>query len=101
MVTPELQKLRLGPKMLYMDAGDMRDAINKAVGDELRGLRARKNLSRPELAKLTGISRPTIQRFEIGERSPDMQQLARLLSVLGISMREFVDRALRDVDGIE
>ncbi|RJO76799.1 XRE family transcriptional regulator [Nocardia panacis] len=43
-----------------------------------------------------GVS--TIQRFENGERSPDMPQLHALCAALRIPMRELVARALRDVE---
>ncbi|WP_051407497.1 helix-turn-helix domain-containing protein [Nocardia sp. CNY236] len=72
--------------------------INRAVGNELRAARARRNLTRPRLAELTGLGVSTIQRFENGERSPDMQQLHALCTALDIPMREFVGLALRDVE---
>ncbi|MFR9750477.1 helix-turn-helix domain-containing protein [Nocardia sp. 004] len=72
--------------------------INSAVGNELRAARARRNLTRPQLATLTGLGVSTIQRFENGERSPDIQQLHALCTALGIPMREFVTLALRDVE---
>ncbi|MFE7799072.1 helix-turn-helix domain-containing protein [Nocardia sp. NPDC057440] len=84
-----------------MDTERLGNAINKAVGDELRGLRAKRKISREELRKRTGLGLSTIQRFENGERSPDLPQLTLILRALDMPMQEFVALALRDVEGIE
>ncbi|WP_433598202.1 helix-turn-helix domain-containing protein [Nocardia sp. CA-135953] len=81
-----------------MGAKQTATAINRAVGDELRASRARRDLTRQQLAELTGLAVSTIQRFENGERSPDMQQLHALCDALDISMREFVTLALEGVE---
>ncbi|MFX0581196.1 helix-turn-helix domain-containing protein [Nocardia nepalensis] len=81
-----------------MGAKQAATAINRAVGDELRASRARRDLTRQQLAELTGLAVSTIQRFENGERSPDMQQLHALCGALDISMREFVTLALEGVE---
>jgi transcriptional regulator with XRE-family HTH domain len=76
-------------------------AINQAAGAELRGLRAKRGVSRPQLREMTGLGISTIQRIENGERSPELDQLALILKALDMPMIEFVALALRDVDGIE
>ncbi|MBH0778747.1 helix-turn-helix domain-containing protein [Nocardia bovistercoris] len=81
-----------------MGAKETATAINRAVGNELRAARARRDLTRQQLADLTGLAVSTIQRFENGERSPDMQQLHALCGALDIPMREFVSSALRDIE---
>ncbi|MBF6356533.1 helix-turn-helix transcriptional regulator [Nocardia higoensis] len=81
-----------------MGAKETSSAINRAVGNELRAARARRDLTRQQLAGLTGLAVSTIQRFENGDRSPDMQQLHALCSALGIPMRDFVALALQDVE---
>lgn len=83
--------VRMGVKKVASD-------INRAVGNELRAARARRDLTRPQLAALTGLGVSTIQRFENGDRSPDMQQLHALCTALDIPMRDFVALALRDVE---
>jgi transcriptional regulator with XRE-family HTH domain len=72
-------------------------AINRAVGDKLRGLRAQRRLTRAQVQKMTGLGRSTLQRFENGERSPDLHQLALILRALNMPMQEFVAWALQDV----
>lgn len=84
--------------MFRMDAPDeLATAINKAVGDKLTGLRAERRLTRMQLKERTGLGLSTIQRFENGERSPDLHQLALILQALDMPMQEFVAWALRDV----
>ena len=96
-----MPKCQTERKILRMEADTLGAAINAAVGAELRGLRAKRGLTRPELHKITGLGISTIQRFENGERSPDLQQLAVLLRALDTPMKVFVANALRDVAGIE
>ena len=72
-------------------------AINTAVGDKLRGLRAEKRISREELRARTGLGLSTIRRFENGEGSPTLTQLAKILHELGISMTDFAEMALKDI----
>ncbi|MGW4364635.1 helix-turn-helix domain-containing protein [Nocardia takedensis] len=81
-----------------MGAKETATAINRAVGNELRAARARRDLTRQQLAELTGLAVSTIQRFENGERSPDMQQLHALCGALEVPMREFVTLALKDIE---
>ncbi|MFE3191646.1 helix-turn-helix domain-containing protein [Nocardia sp. NPDC059240] len=82
-----------------MELRELHDDINRAVGDELRAARARRDLTRPQLAEASGVAISTIQRFENGERSPDMHQLFALCNALDISPLEIMDRAVRIVKG--
>ncbi|MFC3963522.1 helix-turn-helix domain-containing protein [Nocardia jiangsuensis] len=81
-----------------MGANESVGSINRAVGNELRAARARRALTRQQLAELTGLAVSTIQRFENGDRSPDMQQLHALCQALEIPMREFVALAMKDIE---
>ncbi len=74
-------------------------AINTAVGDKLRGLRAEKRVTRDELKARTGLGLSTIRRFENGEGSPTLTQLAKILRALDTSMADFAAMALKDVPG--
>lgn len=84
--------------MFRMDTNDLGTAVNVAVGNELRAWRAKRRLSRQALGALAGIGVSTIQRFENGERSPDMQQLYALCQAMDITVHEFVSLALTDVE---
>lgn len=87
--------------MFHMDTELLGAAISKAVGDELRALRAKRKVSREQLKDQSGLGLSTLQRFENGERSPDLEQLAQILRVLDMPMKEFLNLALKDVEGIE
>ncbi|WP_280448393.1 helix-turn-helix domain-containing protein [Nocardia brasiliensis] len=82
-----------------MDTEQLARLIDAAIGDELRAQRQHLKLSRAALEKLSGVSASTIQRVEEGRRSPDSQQLVKLTAALGTTMREFVNRALKDIEG--
>ncbi|MFI5781120.1 helix-turn-helix domain-containing protein [Nocardia sp. NPDC051570] len=81
-----------------MELRDMDDEINRAVGSELRAARARRGLTRPQLAAASGLAVSTIQRFEGGERSPDMLQLHALCNALGISPQEIVAKTIEIIE---
>lgn len=84
--------------MVRMDTETLTQAINKAVGDELRGLRGKRKISREEMRRQTGLGISTIQRFENGERSPELQQLVQILDVLNIGLKEFIENAMKDIE---
>jgi transcriptional regulator with XRE-family HTH domain len=82
-----------------MDTNSARgDALDQAVGNELRGLRAKRQMSREELSHRSGIGFKTIQRIEAGERSPSLRELDQLCGVLGVTPREFISGALADLE---
>lgn len=83
--------------MFHMDNETLTHAINVAVGAELRGLRAKRQISRDEMRRRTGIGLSTIQRWENGQRSPELQQLVLMLSVLDVSLKDFVETAMKDL----
>lgn len=56
--------------------------INRAVGAELRAARARRGWSRAELVKRSGVSAPSLQRYENGTRSVPVDTLVHLASIL-------------------
>ncbi|MFE3754099.1 helix-turn-helix domain-containing protein [Nocardia tengchongensis] len=80
-----------------MELRDVHDGINRSVGEELRAARARRGYTRNQLAEASGIAVSTIQRFENGERSPDMHQLFALCNALDVSPLEVMDRAVQFV----
>lgn len=84
--------------MFRVDSEELGTAVNTAVANELRALRAKRQLSRQALAALAGMGISTVRRFENGERSPDMQQLYQLCQALDVTMREFVDQALINIE---
>ncbi|MFC9769657.1 helix-turn-helix domain-containing protein [Rhodococcus jostii] len=73
------------------------DALNRTIGDEIRAARARLNLSRKELAELSGLSAKTIQRLEGAERSADIVQMNALCEVFGETVADLLGRAVARV----
>ncbi|MFB7720723.1 helix-turn-helix domain-containing protein [Nocardia sp. NPDC056100] len=79
-----------------MELRDLHE-LNRAVGGELRAARGRRGMTRPQLAAVSGVAVSTIQRFENGERSPDLGQLYALCTALEISPQEIVARSVEIV----
>lgn len=84
--------------MFRVDSEKVGTAVNVAVANELRALRAQRQLSRQALATLAGMGISTVRRFENCERSPDMQQLYQLCRALDVSVREFVSQAMTGIE---
>lgn len=84
--------------MTTMDDDGFAQSVDKAIGDELRTQREAKRMSRADLEALSGVSAKSIQRFEEGQRSPITRQLVALTRALGVPTREFVARALKDLE---
>ncbi|WP_194852708.1 helix-turn-helix domain-containing protein [Nocardia sp. SYP-A9097] len=81
-----------------MEQRDLHE-LNRAVGGELRAARGRRGWTRPELADASGLAVSTIQRFENGERSPDLTQLYTLCTALGVTPQEIVAKSIELIKG--
>lgn len=64
-----------------------------AFAAQLRAERAAANMSQDDLARATGISKPTIARIELGQRVMDTAQLGAICRALGLSLTTFATRA--------
>lgn len=58
--------------------------VLKQVGEQIRLARLRRRLSAEQVAERAGISRPTLERLELGSHSSSVGTLLRILSVLGL-----------------
>ncbi|HUG66923.1 MAG TPA: helix-turn-helix transcriptional regulator [Pirellulaceae bacterium] len=58
--------------------------VLKQVGEQIRLARLRRRLSTEQVAERAGISRPTLERLELGSHSSSIGTLLRILSVLGL-----------------
>ncbi|MCD7744811.1 MAG: helix-turn-helix domain-containing protein [Lachnospiraceae bacterium] len=65
------------------------------IGETLKEYRKAKGLTRAELAKASGLSAVSIQKYEQGERKPKIESLHRLAEVLDISTYDLLDMSLR------
>lgn len=59
------------------------------VGARIRQIRKSKNLSERELADLTSISQPVINRLENNTRTADIDSIKRICSALGLTLSQF------------
>jgi transcriptional regulator with XRE-family HTH domain len=55
----------------------------------LQSLRGAAGISQYQLAKLSGISKQTISRLELGETGPSWETVQALAAVLGVDCRAF------------
>ncbi|HEX2561792.1 helix-turn-helix domain-containing protein [Phenylobacterium sp.] len=69
--------------------------VENRLAQRLAELRKQRGWSLDELARVSGVSRPTLSRLERGEVSPTAQVLVRLAAAFGITM----SRLLAEVEG--
>jgi Zn-dependent peptidase ImmA (M78 family) len=55
------------------------------LGDVLAIARKARGLTQTELAELVGVTQPTINRYESGDRDPEPEVLVKLASTLGVT----------------
>ncbi|WP_333810032.1 type II toxin-antitoxin system antitoxin SocA domain-containing protein [Flavobacterium sp.] len=60
------------------------------IGQRIAELRKRKQLSQEDLAKMVGISRPSLTQIELGKRSLNIMELQKFGQVLGFSLDDFM-----------
>lgn len=61
------------------------------VGDRLRSVRTRRNLTLTEVAARTGTAVSTLSRLESGDRRPTLELLLPLAKVYGLTLDDLVD----------
>lgn len=59
----------------------------KSVGARLRFLRRELFLTQEEVARLAGVSRPSLVNMESGRQGFSVEMLERLAAALGVSMK--------------
>ena len=52
--------------------------------NRIKALRAEKNMTQEELAKLSNISRTTLVSIERGQSTPDGKTIAKIVKALGV-----------------
>ena len=57
----------------------------QAIVEEAKQRRKEQNITQEKLAKLAGVSTPTISRFESGEKNIEMSSVLNILQVLGMN----------------
>ena len=64
--------------------------INRNLADNIRRLREARNLSQQQIAKLSGIPRPTWASLETGVANPTLAVLSKASNALNVSIEELV-----------
>ena len=59
----------------------------------LRRLREKERLSQAELARLVGVKTHTVWRWEAGERTPHLKEMARIAAALHVTEAELLNAA--------
>ena len=72
--------------------------MHRFFAETLKKLRIEKGLSQKELAEKIYVSRPTITRWENGNRLPDSAMMLRLSKILGIDVNTLLSAALESED---
>lgn len=67
------------------------------LGKKIAELRKKNNLSQEELAEKVGVARQTISKWEIGDTTPDINQVKIISKIFNISVDELVDNDINSV----
>ncbi len=63
-----------------------------SFSEHLLKLRTARNLSQKDIAEAVGLAVHTYQRYEYGEREPQLSTLVKLADFYGLSLDELVGR---------
>ena len=69
------------------------------LGNNIQTLRKRKGLSQEKLAEKINVTRQTISNWELGETSPNPEQLKLLSKELNVSIDELLEKASENYYG--
>lgn len=64
--------------------------MNNELGENLKSLRKRKQLSQSDLAKRLNISRQAISSWETGRNTPDIAMLSQLAKLYGLPVDQLI-----------
>ena len=67
------------------------------LGEEILDLRKKKGLSQEQLGEKINVTRQTISNWELGETSPNPEQLKLLSKELNVSIDELLDNNIENV----
>ncbi|NFG60035.1 helix-turn-helix transcriptional regulator [Clostridium botulinum] len=60
------------------------------IGEKIKSIRVKKNMSRKDIAKKSGISEISIRKYEKGERNPKLENIKNIAKALNISIYELI-----------
>ena len=65
--------------------------INKKLGNKIRELRKKKNLTQEELAHRSALDYSYTNQIENGKRNPSMEAIERIAKALGVKAKDLLD----------
>ena len=65
--------------------------LNLIIGNKLKDIRNKRNLSLDEVAKLTGVSKAMLGQIERGQSNPTVSTLWKIATGLKVSFSLFID----------
>jgi SOS-response transcriptional repressor LexA len=69
--------------------------MKKELGQTIKKLRILAGLTQEQLAQKVGVTKANVSKYEAGAHAPEMERLARLADVLGVSVSELMRLAER------
>ncbi|MBO5305579.1 MAG: helix-turn-helix domain-containing protein, partial [Clostridia bacterium] len=60
------------------------------IGEKIAVFRSERGLSQEQLAELTEVSRQSVSKWEMGRALPQLDKLAKLCEIFGVSADEFI-----------
>lgn len=72
------------------DAPKLKDINNKRIGKLMRMIRTQHCMSATLLARLLGVDRSTVSLYENGERTPNLNYVAKFFTLYSITIDELV-----------
>lgn len=74
--------------------------LNLIIGNKLKDIRNKRNLSLDEMAKLTGVSKAMLGQIERGQSNPTVSTLWKIATGLKVSFSLFIDENQDDLKTI-
>lgn len=71
--------------------------LNLIIGNKLKDIRNKRNLSLDEVAKLTGVSKAMLGQIERGQSNPTVSTLWKIATGLKVSFSLFIDENQEDL----
>jgi len=75
----------------------MKGVILMILGKKILSLRKKIGLSQEQLGEKVGVTRQTISNWEIGETSPNPEQLKFLSKTLNVSIDELLENDIKSI----
>ena len=67
------------------------------LGNKILDLRKKNGLSQEQLGEMIDVTRQTISNWELGETSPNPEQLKRLSKALKVSIDDLLDNDIKNI----